>query len=139
MGTVQRPLGEKRFVLLHHGTCSRANFHYTIQANGSIEQLLSEDERGQYAKSIGIKLKGDFDTSTPTTEQLDRLKILLLEPKLRYPQIDLGAHRQVRGEKKTTCPGRFFPMAKLREWAGNELIDERNEFIKTTVESQYGP
>ena len=117
----------------------REQFHYTIRVDGTVDSHLSEDEKGQHPKSIGIKVEGDFDEQSPYDSQIASLKKFLLELKLRYPQIAIGAHRQVRGDSKTTCPGRRFPMNALREWAKSELIEQRDEFIRTTVESQYGP
>lgn len=135
----KRRIGAKKFVLLHHGKCYRDSFHYRIQTNAEIERLESDDISTQHPNSIGIQLVGDFDQEPVASAQLQALKDLLLELKLRYPAVQIGAHRQVRGDKKTTCPGRLFPMAELREWAETHLIDQRNDVLREVIESQYRP
>ena len=129
----------KKFVLLHHSGCYRDSFHYKIDANGNTNRLVSDDLTTQHPNSIGIQLIGDFDLETVPVVQLDALKKLLLELKLRYPAIEIGAHRQVRGDKKTTCPGKRFPMRALREWANTHLLDERDDHLRELIESQYRP
>ena len=65
------------------------------------------------------------------------LKALLLQLKLRYPDWQLGAHRQVRGTPKTTCPGRRFPMKALVEWSRSALLRERDDVHRRSIEEQY--
>lgn len=126
-------------MLLHHGLCYRDSFHYRIDENGEIERLESDDLSTQHPNSIGIQLEGDFDQEFVPPSQLQALKDLLLDLKLRYPAVQIGAHRQVRGDKKTTCPGRRFPMRELREWADTHLLDHRDDVLREVIESQYRP
>lgn len=126
-------------MLLHHGNCYRDSFHYRISANAEIKRLVSDDHSTQHPNSIGIQLVGDFDRDQVPPEQLQALKNLLLELKLRYPAVQIGAHRQVRGDRKTTCPGRRFPMRELREWADTHLLDQRDDVLREVIESQYRP
>ncbi|MCY4094630.1 MAG: N-acetylmuramoyl-L-alanine amidase [Gammaproteobacteria bacterium] len=135
----KRPIGAKKFVLLHHGRCYRDSFHYRIGADATIEHLESDDLSTQHPNSIGIQLVGDFDTESVPPRQLQALKDLLLDLKLRYPAVQIGAHRQVRRDKKTTCPGRQFPMRELREWANTHLLDQRDDVLREVIESQYRP
>ncbi|MCY3859952.1 MAG: N-acetylmuramoyl-L-alanine amidase [Gammaproteobacteria bacterium] len=137
--TSKRPIGAKKFVLLHHGRCHRDSFHYRIRSNAEIERLESDDLSTQHPNSIGIQLVGDFDKEPVPPLQLQALKDLLLDLKLRYPAVQIGAHRQVRGDRKTTCPGRRFPMRELREWADTHLLDERDDVLREVIESQYRP
>ena len=132
-------IGAKKFVLLHHGACYRDHFHYRIDQHGLIERLASDDLSTQHPHSIAIQLMGNFDEMHVHASQLSALKRLLLELKLRYPAIELGAHRQVRGDRKTTCPGTNFPMATLREWARTHLLDQRDDYLQELIESQYRP
>ena len=129
--------GGVKFLLLHHGACAGGAFHYRIDAQGQRRTELDEAERGQYPRSIGIAIDGDFDAGEPTVAQLAALKKLLLELKLRYPEGELGAHRQVRGATSTTCPGRRFPMRALADWARDGLLEERDAVLRRDFEAQY--
>lgn len=129
--------GGVKFVLLHHGGCQGDGFHYRIDAVGRVHAELDESARGQHPRSIGVIMNGDFDTSPPSDAQVTALRKLLLKLKLRYPSAELGAHRQIRGAAKTTCPGRRFPMKALAEWSRTGLLHERDEVLKRDFESQY--
>jgi len=134
---VQARRGGVKFVLLHHGGCAGGGFHYRIDEDGQVNAELDESERGQHPRSIGVVLDGDFDREAPSHVQLATLRSLLLKLKLRYPAAELGAHRQVRGGVKTTCPGRRFPMKALAAWSRTRLLGERDEVLRRDFESQY--
>ena len=134
---VQPRRGGVKFVLLHHGGCAGNGFHYRIDAHGRVAAELGEAERGQHPRSIGVVVDGDFDDEPPTDVQLAALRRLLVKLKLRYPIIELGAHRQVRGGVETTCPGRRFPMRALADWSRTGLLDERDEVLRRDLEVQY--
>ncbi len=127
-----------KFVLLHHSACEASAFHYAIDREGEVASLLAESERGTHAKSIGIVVEGDFDQLTPMPSQLDALRELLMQIKMRYPDIRLGGHRQVRGDA-TTCPGKRFPLKDLADWAAGSLVDERDAAMQEQVDRQYRP
>ena len=129
--------GGVKFVLLHHGACPGDRFHYRIASDGAVHAELAEAERGQHPRSIGVVIDGDFDVDAPADVQIDALKRLLLTLKLRYPDVQLGAHRQIRGEKPTTCPGRQFPMKALAAWSRDELLRQRQDVLTRDFESQY--
>lgn len=133
------PIGAVKFVLLHHDGCHRSRFHFRIESDGSRTHLIPATERGQHPNTLGIVIAGSFDELAPSSVQVTGLKKLLVDLKMRYPSIILGAHRQVRGDKATTCPGRKFPMGELSIWAKEELLKIRNERIQVDIESQYGP
>ena len=129
--------GGVKFVLLHHGACTGGACHHRIDAHGQRHEELPEAERGQHVHSIAVVINGDFDVDQPSAAQIATLKKLLLELKLRYPEAELGAHRQVRGEPSTTCPGRRFPMRTLAAWAREELPAERDAVLRREFERQY--
>ena len=135
----QRPRGPLRFILLHHAGCSREAFHYRVEPDGSVAELLSPDTKGQHPGSVGVLIRGYFDRERPNVCQLDALKTLLLDLKFRYPDVSLGAHRQVRGDGATSCPGKCFPMRELADWFEKDLIRARDEKLQREVESQYSP
>ena len=127
-----------KFVLLHHSACDCRAFHYRIDSGGGVQSLLPGSERGAHAQSIGVVLSGDFNLNQPSESQLEALRALLLRIKLRHPDITIGGHRQVRGER-TDCPGRRFPLTALREWSAQGLIEARDAAFASAVESQYTP
>lgn len=129
--------GGVKFALLHHDACPGGAFHYRIDATGTVQAELDEAQRGQHPRSIGIALDGAFDDEAPPAVQLEALKKLLLELKLRYPDLEVGGHRQVRGGAKTTCPGRRFPLRALLEWSRTELLRQRQEVLTRDFERQY--
>ena len=129
--------GGVKYVLLHHGHCPGGLFHYRIDAQGTCRAELPEAQRGQHPRSIGVALDGDFDAAPPTSTQLAALRALLLQLKLRYPDCELGAHRQVRGAAKTTCPGRRFPLQALLAWSRSDLPRLRDESQRRSFEEQY--
>ena len=131
--------GPLRFVLLHHEGCSREGFHYRVDRDGYVAELLTVDRRGQHPGAVGIVLRGNFDCDRPNERQLDALKGLLLDLKLRFPDLSLGAHRQVRGDGESSCPGKRFPMREVADWFKKELIRARDEKLQREVESQYSP
>ena len=127
-----------KFVLLHHSACGCGAFHYRIDPTGGIDNPLPESEPGAHGRSIGVALTGDFNAKSPTEAQLEALCSLLVRIKLRYPDIVIGGHRQVRGER-TDCPGRRFPLTALREWSAEGLIEIRDAAFANAVERQYAP
>ena len=129
------------FVLLHHGACASvegapARLHYVINADGVVSKHLPESEHGLHRAAIGICIEGNFDVDVPAAAQINALQHVLLDIKLRYPGIQLGAHRQVRGEQ-CTCPGKRFPMRQLREWSEQGLLDARDAALEALIERQY--
>ena len=131
------------FVLLHHGACvnvarAPARLHYVINADGVVQSRLAESEQGLHRASIGICIAGNFDVDVPAAVQINALRSLLLAIKLRFPSVQLGAHRQVRGEQ-CSCPGKRFPMRQLREWSEQGLLDARDEALEALIERQYRP
>tara|TARA_B100001245_G_scaffold44693_1_gene28940 strand:- start:244 stop:717 length:474 start_codon:yes stop_codon:yes gene_type:complete len=135
----RRPRGPLRFILLHHGGCSREAFHYRVESDGSVAELLAPERKGQHPGSVGVLIRGNFDRERPNEHQLEALKALLLDLKFRYPDVSLGAHRQVRGDGATSCPGKHFPMRELSDWFKKDLIRARDEKLQREVESQYSP
>jgi N-acetyl-anhydromuramyl-L-alanine amidase AmpD len=69
---------------------------------------------------IGICVVGNFEHSTPTPEQMESLRRLMVFLMDRY---QIGAdqvygHQEVKGND-TLCPGRYFPLDSLRYWLFN--------------------
>lgn len=132
-----RRRGAVKFVLLHHTACTGGGFHYCVSREGAVEPTLDENLRGQHPSSIAVAVAGDFDHAVPTDAQLAALRDLLLRLKRRYPAVELGAHRQVRGARRTTCPGRRFPMKELASWWRDEMPRMRDAAFAREFEEQY--
>lgn len=137
MASDKQRRGGVKFVLLHHGACQGGGYHYRISPEGDVRAELDEADRGLHPRSIGVVVDGDFDVEPPSGAQIKALEELLLTLKLRYPDVELGAHRQVRGGSPTTCPGRRFPLKSLVDWSRGELLRRRQEVLTRDFEAQY--
>ena len=125
-----------KFAILHHSACPHGLPHYRIDSAGTTISESPEGEPGEHRKAIGIVLDGDLDARAPSPAQISALQTLLLQLKKRYPDIEIGGHRQVRGDD-TTCPGKQFPLATLREWSKSDLIAQRDATMQAEVDRQY--
>lgn len=132
-----RERGAVKFILLHHDGCPRRDFHYVVDANGEAKSVRPESEFAQHPGAIAVVVEGLFDEEPPTDRQIEGLKRLLVELVRRFPAAAIGAHRQVRGDVKTTCPGRKFPMREIRQWCSTGLPKARDAAIERSVEEQY--
>jgi len=67
-------------------------------------------------KGIGICLVGNFDYTTPTARQMQSLLKLVrfLQNRYRIPKSRVYGHKSTPGARVTDCPGRRFPMARLK-------------------------
>ncbi len=67
-------------------------------------------------KGIGICLVGNFDYTSPTTRQMQSLVKLVrfLQNRYRIPKSRVYSHGNTPGARVTDCPGRRFPMARLK-------------------------
>ncbi len=138
MASIDAPRrGAVKFVLPHHTACTGGGFHYCVSEEGAVAPMLAERLRGQHPSSIAVAVAGDFDNAVPSEAQLAALRDLLLRLKRRYPAAELGAHRQVRRAKKTTCPGRRFPMRELAAWWRDEMPRLRDAAFAREFEEQY--
>jgi hypothetical protein len=65
---------------------------------------------------IGICLVGDFDNTVPTAQQMQSLLRLVRFLQKRYgiPKWRIYGHKATPGARVTDCPGRRFPMARLK-------------------------
>lgn len=97
---------------------SGIGYHYLIRVDGTIERGRAENTIGAHAgsgvnvDSIGIALAGNFETSIPTTKQIDALIELIINIESRYGQLVIVGHKDVY---KTACPGSKFPMDEVKK------------------------
>ncbi len=67
-------------------------------------------------KAIGICLVGNFDNTSPTVRQMQSLVKLVrfLQNRYKIPKRFVYGHGGTPGARVTDCPGRRFPMARLK-------------------------
>ncbi len=65
---------------------------------------------------VGICLVGDFNRSVPTSRQMQSLLKLIrfLQQRYRIPTSRVYGHKTTPGAHVTACPGRKFPIARLK-------------------------
>ena len=67
-------------------------------------------------KAVGICLVGNFNNTSPTAGQMQSLVKLVrfLQNRYRIPKSRIYGHGSTPGARVTDCPGRRFPMARLK-------------------------
>jgi N-acetylmuramoyl-L-alanine amidase len=70
---------------------------------------------------IGICLVGNFDHTTPTARQMQSLVKLVrfLQERYGIPTRRIYGHNSVPGAHITDCPGKRFPMSRLKQMLGS--------------------
>jgi len=93
-----------QFVIRQDGTIERGRPIWSVGAHSGPKGNVD---------SIGIVLTGNFQTGSPSPEQLDSLVWLIKDYlKPRFGNIDVMGHSDVMA---TACPGRNFPWAELKK------------------------
>ncbi len=71
--------------------------------------------------AVGICLVGNFNNTIPTSRQMQSLVKLIgfLQNRYGIPQSRIYGHKNTPGARATDCPGRNFPMAKLKSMLGS--------------------
>lgn len=87
----------------------RPGYHYVVQADGTIRQLLDEEYvsngvKGYNSTSIHVAYMGGIDaqgkaTDNRTDAQKESLRKLLKLLKSRYPEADIMGHRDISPDK----------------------------------------
>jgi len=67
-------------------------------------------------QAVGICLVGNFNRTVPTSRQMQSLMKLLAFLQKRYgiPESQIYGHNTTPGARVTDCPGKRFPMARLK-------------------------
>ncbi|GAW93488.1 N-acetylmuramoyl-L-alanine amidase [Calderihabitans maritimus] len=130
----------REYIILHHTGAEEKNarqvrlnhlrkgwkdigYNYVIERDGTVVPGRSLELPGAHTRaagmnyrSIGVALIGNFELTRPTPMQLNSLLSLLkrLQEEHRIPGDRILGHREVPGAK-TLCPGRNFPLDKVRE------------------------
>lgn len=71
--------------------------------------------------AVGICLVGNFNESMPTARQIQSLLNLIrfLQNRYNIPQSRIYGHKNTPGARVTDCPGKNFPMARLKSMLGS--------------------
>lgn len=77
---------------------------------------------------IGVVLVGNFEKTSPSTQQLSAVKRLVtfLKEEYHIPAEQIVGHDEV---KTTACPGQFFPLAEVRESTLTTSANRTTELI----------
>lgn len=104
-------------------------YNFYIRKDGTIysgrpENAEGAHTRGENNNSIGICLEGNFEEEELTKEQIDSLVNLSLYISLKYDVYKIIGHKDVY---ETLCPGRNFPIGKIRDKVVNLLKNSKKE------------
>lgn len=104
----------------------------TDSADGQVEVTFRwrKQQTGAHCKTpdnwanesaVGICLVGNFNETVPTSRQMQSLLELVRFLQNRYgiPKSRIYGHKDTPGARATDCPGRNFPMAKLKSMLGS--------------------
>jgi len=71
--------------------------------------------------AVGICLVGNFNHTLPTAAQMESLVKLIRFLQKRYgiPKSSIYGHRTTPGARVTDCPGKKFPLARLKSMLGS--------------------
>jgi N-acetyl-anhydromuramyl-L-alanine amidase AmpD len=111
------PNGLAYHFVIDNGTCATADGE--VEEGGRWKKQLPGGHVKQpwlNESGIGICLVGNFNRQYPTKKQLDSLVALINRLRTSYgiPLSCIKGHKEFIGER-TMCPGRNFPMKKVRE------------------------
>ena len=106
---------------------SGIGYHFIIRKDGTIEagrpfRTIGAHAYGFNSHSIGIMLSGNFEISTPTSEQLHSLQLLIKHLQMIYGNADFtklyingGSIAMHRDLMPTLCPGTRFTLKMLED------------------------
>lgn len=125
-----------RFIILHGGECT-CSAHWIIDAAGGRSAALPEGQTARFRDAIEVRVAGAFTALEAADPRMDALKVLLTEIRRRFPDIQFGGHRQVRGSQ-TNCPGADFPLAQITAWWNGPMTAASDRFFDDLVAGAYG-
>ena len=108
-------------------------YNYVIRTDGTVETGRPEDTIGAHAgagvngRSIGICITGNLEKHPPDERQIKSLVWLIKDIEKRYGKLRISGHKEHRS---TSCPGRYFPMERVKQMV-------QSSGIKTMVNGRY--
>jgi len=100
-------------------------YNFVIERDGKVVDGRSLDISGAHArgfnsKAIGVALIGNFEKRLPTEQQLKALAKLLLKLIKDHgiKPLQVFGHNE---KKRTLCPGKYFPMERVKNDLANGL------------------
>ncbi len=120
---------------------SGIGYHFYVRKDGSVQKGRPIDAVGAHAvganqTSVGVCFEGNFEEEKDMPiKQLQSGRKLVEYLKNLYPKAVIKGHREVQS---TACPGRFFPIEKLKEETDDMSVEEAVEIIqaKTGIEDE---
>ncbi len=155
-GTLEKR-NETKYIVLHHRAgdgdaesihrlhigrgFSGIGYHFYIRKDGRIQKGRPIDTVGAHAiganqTSVGVCFEGDFEKEKSMgTKQIQSGRELISYLKTLYPRAEVKGHREFQS---TACPGRFFPIEKMKEELAEMNVEEAVEIIqaKTGIEDE---
>lgn len=152
-----RDNGETQYIVIHHSQVTKHHtvndvhrwhqkrgwagigYHYFVNKNGDIFAGRPRNTIGAHAlevnrNSIGICFEGDFNKDPVSDKQLDASVMLIALLNLEFHGSKIVGHKQINSHK--SCPGKYFPMAKLKQkvelckqWLVALFGEEYHEYI----------
>lgn len=83
--------------------------------------------KGMNNDSIAIVALGDFERNRMPYAQKEALKRVVRDVAQYYGLTDIKGHNEVAGRGYTDCPGQYFPIDEVREYAARESEKEAEQ------------
>lgn len=137
-----------QYIVLHHAAASvcspedihewhlkrgwaGAGYHYFVRKDGIVYSLRPENTVGAHcqgynSKSIGICCEGNFEVEQMGEKQSAALIELVRYLKKKYPNAKIVGHRDLAA---TNCPGKNYPLAKVKEAVENTWIEKAKTML----------
>ena len=104
-------------------------YHYVVERDGRIKKCNSLSTVSYHVGpsnriAIGICCTGDYDQVSPPAIQLKAAAELIAELMRALPQLtvsNIWGHTQFPGYAKKSCPGKRYPLPRLRELVTAQL------------------
>lgn len=120
---------------------SGIGYHFYIRKNGEVYKgrpigMVGAHTLGANQKSVGVCFEGDFEKQKVMTALQEKSgRELVTYLKNLYPKASVVGHRELQS---TACPGRYFPIDKIKEGECDMTVEEAVELIqaKTGIEDE---
>lgn len=121
-------------------------YHYYVRKDGNIYTGRPENAVGGHTSgmnwcSIGVCFEGNFETDEMSREQKAAGLALAANIRARYPDIEIGGHREYGA---TACPGKNFPLEEMKNVDVRDAVpawarDEFQEAVSLGITDGTGP
>lgn len=114
---------------IKHNGWSGIAYHLYVRKDGKVYRGRPIDKIGGHCKgynsiSIGICCEGNFEDEQMSQTQYNALREAVAYARSVYPGIEIKGHRELNA---TACPGKNFPLDKIRSDAMSKIPDWARE------------